>query len=339
MTRAGGLRGFRALVRKLGGDPDDLLARHQLSAEILDNEDALLPARQTIELLETSARLLRCPDFGLQLAASQDVGTLGPLAFAIQHARTVREAVANASRYLFVQSTAISLTVQIDEARPALAELRYDTPELLHAASLDQAADLVLGLTHRIIAMNLGNYLLHSVALPHAPHAPPATYVRYFGAPVSFEAPCAALRFPAHFLDQAVPDFNETMRALALQYLENHFPDPAQALSSRVRLALSRSLGTPQADIGGIAAMLAMHPRSLQRQLAGERTSFAAIRDEVRREAALRYLGCTGISLAQIAALLGLSEQSALTRCCRRWFGKTPAAIRREGIQARKPPA
>lgn len=338
VARAGGLRGFSTLVRKLGGNPDALLAQQHLTADILDNEDALITVRQIAQLLEISAKTLNCPDFGLQLANGQDISTLGPLAFAIQHARTVREAVANASRYLFVQSTAMALSMHPDETHPGLAELRYEPQMPLLVASLRQTLDMVLGLTHRIIELNFGDYALHSVALPHTPLAPASTYVRFFGAPVSFQAPRAALRFPAPFLERAIPEFNEAMRALALQYLETHFPSPAHALSSRVRLALARSLGTPQAGIDGIAATLAMHPRSLQRQLAEEGTSFAAIRDEVRQEAALRYLGSTDMSLTQVAALLGLSEQSALTRCCRRWFGKTPASIRREAAAPAPPP-
>jgi len=34
--------------------------------------------------------------------------------------------------------------------------------------------------------------------------------------------------------------------------------------------------------------------------------------------------------VAQLAQLLGYSEQAALTRSCRRWFGQTPTALRRQ---------
>ena len=36
------------------------------------------------------------------------------------------------------------------------------------------------------------------------------------------------------------------------------------------------------------------------------------------------------IPLAQLAGLLGFSEQSAMTRSCRRWFGVPPSALRRQ---------
>jgi AraC-like DNA-binding protein len=34
--------------------------------------------------------------------------------------------------------------------------------------------------------------------------------------------------------------------------------------------------------------------------------------------------------LGQLTRLLGYSEQSVLTRSCRRWFGMTPTAQRRD---------
>ena len=35
-----------------------------------------------------------------------------------------------------------------------------------------------------------------------------------------------------------------------------------------------------------------------------------------------------GLSLTQVALMLGYSEQAALTRSCRRWYGCTPSALR-----------
>ncbi len=67
-----------------------------------------------------------------------------------------------------------------------------------------------------------------------------------------------------------------------------------------------------------------MHPRTLQRRVREEGTTFEAIKDGVRRGLAQRYLSQPDLPLTQITALLGYSEQSAFGRSCRRWFGVTP---------------
>ncbi len=71
-----------------------------------------------------------------------------------------------------------------------------------------------------------------------------------------------------------------------------------------------------------------LHPKTLQRRLADEGTTFAALVDQVRKDTADRYLRTTGISLSHLARELGYAEQSVLTRSCKRWFGTGPAAYR-----------
>ena len=50
--------------------------------------------------------------------------------------------------------------------------------------------------------------------------------------------------------------------------------------------------------------------------------------DDVRRRHAERYLADPNKSLAEIAYLLGYSEQSAFTRAYRRWTGMAPSRAR-----------
>ncbi|MNC80644.1 HTH-type transcriptional regulator VirS [compost metagenome] len=66
----------------------------------------------------------------------------------------------------------------------------------------------------------------------------------------------------------------------------------------------------------------------MQRKLAEESATFEGIRDGVRQEIALRFLTQTRIPLAQLAAILGFSDQSVLTTSSRRWFGMSPSKVR-----------
>jgi AraC-like DNA-binding protein len=77
-----------------------------------------------------------------------------------------------------------------------------------------------------------------------------------------------------------------------------------------------------------VASALAMHPRTLQLRLRSEGENFEAIKDEVRRDAAIRYLRQTRLPLKTVAGLLGYSELSVLYRSCQRWFGMSPSTVR-----------
>jgi AraC-like DNA-binding protein len=71
-----------------------------------------------------------------------------------------------------------------------------------------------------------------------------------------------------------------------------------------------------------------MSPRTLQRRLAEECTSFDALRDALRKQAAETYLTDATLSVGEVAFLLGFSEPAAFYRAFKRWHKTTPQAFR-----------
>ena len=330
VIRSAGLRGFRATVAELGGRAEDYARAAGLPPAALDVDDLLVSDRVMAAVLEVAADALGCPDLGLRVAARQDFGMLGPLALAIRHSPTVADALECTSRYLFVHARSLSLSLVDDPyGAPDLAALRYGLPPGVPASV--QATDLGLGFLHRSIRYLLGGrYRLRGVELPYVPTAPPAVYEEFFGAPVHTGRDAPMLRMPRALTREPLAGGDERVRRLALAFLAEQVPgDPGT--TARVRGVLTRTLGTVPPEITAVARLLALHPRTLQRRLAAEGTTFHEVLDAVRRDAAKRYLTTTDVPLGQVAGMLGLSEQSALSRCCRRWFGATPTAVRRGG--------
>ncbi|WP_412746706.1 AraC family transcriptional regulator [Krasilnikovia sp. MM14-A1004] len=328
MVRAAGLRGLPHLVDALGGDGAALLARFRVPAAALDSDDAVIGAATADRILETAAAELGCPDLGLRLAEQQDMTVLGPLAVAIENSPTFGAALDCATRYLFVHSPALAVSRVPDPAgQPGVIGLRYaGTDEPLPP----QALDLGVGLFHRIIVLlHGGPYGLRSVHLPHPPLAPVTRYTAFFGADVRFGKPAAVLRVPAHLTATPVPGGDQVLRDIALDYLTHHYPTPDQTVSARVQHLLAQSLGTAPVDIAAIARQLQTHPRTLQRRLAAEGTTFAALLDDARRAAAYQLIARSDLPLSQVTVMVSLTEQSALTRAARRWFGVTPRELRR----------
>ncbi|MFE9575046.1 helix-turn-helix transcriptional regulator [Nocardia sp. NPDC006044] len=142
--------------------------------------------------------------------------------------------------------------------------------------------------------------------------------------------PTTIFRFPAELLAQPMIESNPLVHKLALDFLERNFTHLDRTMTARVRLAVDRALVESSADIGTVARMLTVGERSLQRALAAEGTTFTAILDTARRDIAYRLLCETDISVGRITTLVGLREQSALTRVVRRWYGATPQQIRTE---------
>lgn len=311
------------------------LPRHGLTRAALAEDDALILLYVQIPLLEFTAEMLNCPDFGLRLAATQDINILGPLAIAMQSAATVLDAALSASRYLFVHSTGVAVTIfERSPQQPDLAELRYDIL-LPRAPVARQWLEMSLGFSHQVIQqLALERYVLAEVHLPHRPLAPAQAFKRFFGAPIHTGKPHAALLFNRRALTAPMKSASRELQRMATNYIESCFPGLDPSLAKRVELAVGRSLGSGGAQRESVAQLLCMHPRTLQRRLSEEGTTFESILDMVRREAAWRYLTNTDLPAGRIAALVGLARQSGLTRACRRWFGMTPSEVRAEGAAA-----
>lgn len=332
MIRAASLRGFAPLVRELGGDPGELLHRFGLEPSALTSDDALVPITAHDRMLDATAAELDCPDLGLRLAASQDITILGPIAVAIEASSTVWEALAVASRFMFIHSPALSVGVEPDPrgGRGVIA-LTY-RKDLRESTYSPQGIELGLGLMHRIAVSILGvRYGLRSVEIPHRPLSPVDHYVDHFGVEVHFGPDVAALRAHSVVLDETFESANAAIHTRAVAHLASRHVDPRTTMAVQVRLVVADLLGSAPAVLTTVARLLQFHPRTLQRRLADEGTTFEAVLDSVRQEAAHRYLTTTDLPMSQVAALVGFAEQSVLTRAVRRWEGQSPRALRRTG--------
>ncbi|MDX3452058.1 AraC family transcriptional regulator ligand-binding domain-containing protein [Streptomyces sp. ME02-8801-2C] len=335
-VRASALRGLTTLVSAVGGPGPELLAAYGFDeAEIVEG-NSFVSLRLVERVLEQAASQFELPDLGLRMAAQQDLHMLGPLAIAMENSGTIGEALGCASRYLFVYSPAISLEETKDPlGSPGVIGLRYASKTM---DTSPQSIDYGIAIVHRFLTLINGDapYGLRSVQLPHARLAPESAYREHFGAEVRFDCPSAVLRVTSGLLSMPVSGGNALLRDIAIGYLDTHFGHKDLPISDLVAAILSEQHGSDYPDLSKVARLLSLHPRSLQRSLSEEGTTFTGVVDRVRRSQALDLITTTNLSFSQIAARLGMHEQSSLTRAVRRWFDTSPSGLRHAGQEPKK---
>lgn len=327
LIRATNLWGYSDLVRELGGDPRQLLARFLIPVDVEQQSNAFIAFSSGAQLVQTTAAELACPDFGLRLSRWQGLDILGPVAVIARNAQTVRDALTAVANYLYVHSPALRLAVA--EAGPGEdLTFNYEITER-GLSDLSQAYELSMANFSRIVGLLAGSDAhLAAVSFMHQRLGPKSSYAETFGCPVRFRQAECQFHVPAGLADKPIDTADQETRRIATRYLETEFPRHDATVADQVEALTRRLLPVGQATTEAIAEELAMHPRTLQRRLAVEGIRCQDIIDEERRKQAVRYLAEPRLYLGQITGMLGFAEQSSLNRACHRWFCKTPRQYR-----------
>ena len=327
LIRATNLWGYDELVSKLGGDPLPLLARFHIPPAAQRPDESFLTYRATVLLLEATAAELDCPDFGLRLAHWQGLDMLGPVAVIARNTGTIGDAFTAIARYLYIHSPALRL--RITQANIANLQFDYRITEPLPLQQMRQGYELSMANGMQILRLLAGNEARPALmSFMHAQVGPDEAYKAAFGCEVRFEQAWCGLRVPLELARKRIDSADPQTLRLATAYLETEHAPGSATLAMRVTELIRRLLPTGQCTIETIAEQLAMHPRTLQRQLDEEGTRYSELLDNERREQARRYLAEPGLHLSQITGLLGYAETSTFNRSFRRWYETTPGKYR-----------
>jgi AraC-like DNA-binding protein len=115
-------------------------------------------------------------------------------------------------------------------------------------------------------------------------------------------------------------------------YLENYpadimtIPGSDSTLEAQIeRMILQRN---PQQlhfpSINKMAAELNLSPQTLHRRLKGSGTSYQEIKDNMRRELAIKKLVKEQLSVLEVSEIVGFSEPRSFTRAFKQWTGLSP---------------
>lgn len=170
------------------------------------------------------------------------------------------------------------------------------------------------------------------LAAVHLPFARPrhAVGLRLLLAPPpQFGAPVACVEFAPEIMPMRVMrapnEVARWMRRAPASIIEVLMS--GAELSARIIGLLQQSM--PQLlTLEEVAAHLAMSPRTLHRKLASQGESFQQIKDGWRLRIAVQRLSCTDMSVKQIAADLGFSDQATFRRAFAQWAGHPPGRYR-----------
>jgi AraC-like DNA-binding protein len=304
------------LLQARGVAVEPLLNEAHLSLAVLQTTGARIPYASADQLMEAAAAKLGANGLGVELGLIGSDESYGAAGLLLVMGASFRQGLSRSLAYqrLWGDGERFSL---LAVGHDCAVRFRHPGPSRLAAAIVAECAlvEVLEGLRALVDreAIPLG------VDLEHRPLGDTAVLAEHFGVAPRFEQPENHILLPARLVDQPMHAMRDLLgaalerqaaRALALLPTSN-------AMRERVQPLLAGEEGLAR-NLADVAAALRVSPRTLQRRLRQEHTSFEQLVDDARRAHALS-LESVGTPTKEIAFRLGFQDPSALSRARRRW--------------------
>jgi AraC-like DNA-binding protein len=305
----------------------DLLEAAGITRAVLEDPDARLPAPAVLGIW--NALRQRTADPVLQLAAptSLPFGAYRVIDYLVGASATVGEGIRRFARFFRLIADAITLTVDQDQGEYRLSLATADGGPVPPVY-----ADYVFAALVSRIRMRIRPALeVRRVEFRQPEPRATAPYVETFRAPVRFGAAADRLCFGSEEWEAPMDSADAALARL----LEDHariiarrIPHAASGFTAEVEKTITAVMpeGGSAEDV---ARALNVSVRTLQRKLVPAGTTFREVSDAVRGQLAQEYLTDPAVSIAEVAFMLGFSDQTSFTRAFRRWTGDSPGRWRR----------
>ncbi|HXV76834.1 MAG TPA: AraC family transcriptional regulator [Candidatus Polarisedimenticolaceae bacterium] len=308
-------------------DRDELSAAAGLTPSELADPDTRVPLSKIWALWRVLIERTDDPALGLRLGMRTRVRELGLVGYAVRHSRTLREAIGRVARYSRIVNEALVLhLIENENHGKLIVERAPALDELIHPTDMRLAS--ALAVAREITGAHI---VPREVGVPHARPADVSAHERFFSCAIAFDQPESVLVFRCEDLDRAAIWADATL----IGYLDRLADEMLASLDEtvtfreRVRRAIWFDLSGGKPSVRQVARQLGVSPRTLQRRLEENDTSFAIELDRLRHEMAVRLLQDRSLAVYEVAFLLGYSEPSTFYRAFRRWERRSPQEYRR----------
>jgi AraC-like DNA-binding protein len=312
----------------LGFPAAQVLARAGLEPQLLADVDGRIPAAHASAVWAAIESLAVDPCLGIRAAEALPFGAYRSIDYLVAHAPTIGDGLERIAGYFPL----IDPRARVDVTRGPDA-----THVLVFASELGP-------IPRRSVEYTFTALICRSRVITRRPWRPrwveiegPREHpqhdmlVQVWCADLRYDAPRNALALAPEDWSAANVDADRSLFELLDQHVRaqlDRLPSGRDPSASKLRAVISELLPRGEVSLELAARRMGMSGRTLQRRLDEHGRSFGDVVDEVRAEHAKALLARNELALAEVAFLLGFSDQSAFGRAFKRWTGHTPGRWR-----------
>jgi len=316
-------------LSSLGIDIEPVYKQAGISREEAFSADRHFSFEQYNTILEFALRQTGNPEYGLAFGSQPQIGgTIGMLSASCKN---LMEAFSEGCRFLRLQTDTAELRFEDPEKNPRLVYRLSDSWELRHPHTARLEVDTMFAFLNTILKIN-SNGAVHARAVHYTFRKPehPEKYAAFFGLAPQFGRDENILFLDRAYLKIPMKAFNPESYSVLNSYLEEQLERlvNGESVSDKVKRVLHNSFRYRFPDMETVAEKLLLSPRTLQRKLAEEQTTFKEILQEARFGIAKNLLLRNVLSVSDIAFTLGYSDLANFSRSFKRYTGTSPQEYR-----------
>jgi AraC-like DNA-binding protein len=316
-------------VHARGLDARALLLQAGIHPNLLTSPHARVSAARYGALWRSIAEALGDELFGLD-SRRVKVGSFAMLCRSVIHCSTLERALNRGLRFYDLLVDDVSIALERDGGAAMLTLHERNDSESSSQRVFAQEGLLVI--LHGLACWLVGRRI--PITLAEFGYPEPAHSVEYrtmFGTQLAFDRSHTAITFDASYLDLPVVQDDQSVKEFLRAIPENILIKykNTNSLTAKIRARLRETLPEELPDLETIASELYTTPATLRRRLQDEGESYQSIKDQLRRDLAIKYLSHPDRSVMDVALELGFAEPSAFHRAFKKWTGASPGEHRR----------
>ena len=333
----------------LGEDVEELLGKYAIDNMALASPDARVTIPKFMCLGHDCIKKTKAPWFGLvmgEVTSVTHLGIAGLLALSAKDLKQACEQMCTYERLNKYNSRGqshfyVNHSFGMKRGKSNMLCRDYGVEEgqgLLMFYSINPyneynhfVVDSVLSGWHQVIKVLCGrNDAVKKVCFEFPAPSYGDKYSHYFNCEIMFNQPNNYLVIKAEALDwpclnRSAPTFELLRRGAEIELEKVRL---GLSFHEKVSRVIGPLLDGTTPTLEQISTQLNMAPWTVRRKLVDEGGSFQQTLNDTRRTLSISYVRDTGLSLGEIAYLLGFGSPTAFQRAFKRWTGEAPGRFR-----------
>jgi AraC-like DNA-binding protein len=318
------------LERDYGIDPARLYEQVKIDPSEFLRPGSRVPLSQMTRLWDTAVFITDDLQFGVKVGLRARPSGAHALGHAWLASATLRGALEKYCRYARVVSTAIPSAEVVEEEGMLVFVEEARDPSMPVSRTALEFGIVAFFKFCEIIKREPVHPLKAELIFPYdEAHR----YLEEFlQCPVTYGNEREKFYFSKEEFEERLPGYVPEILEASSQIVEEYLQSLDQSkVATDVRRLLIQMLPSGKADQDKVASRLYRSTSTLQRQLSAEGTSYRDLLESTRRGLAEKYLRDGKHTQAEIAYMVGFSDQSNFARAFKRWTGMSPGQFQKAG--------